>query len=618
MPGMSTGLHTDSPTVVAAFHRALLHEGLVVVLLMALLAVVWNVLRTRQLHIAGHTVDRRARPLIAVSAPEPLARRVLRVSFGLLWILDGILQGQASMPLGMAPRVIRPAAASSPTWVQHIDNVMATMWSYHPISLPAAAVWVQIGIGIWLLAAPRGAWSRAAGVASVGWGLVVWVFGEAFGQIFAQGQSWLFGLPGAVLFYCAAGALVAVPERLWSTARLGRAILRVMGAFFMGMAALQAWPGRGFWHGQRSPHAAAGTLTSMLRTMAHTPQPHLLASWVSAFAAFDAAHGWGVNLVVVLALAAIGITFLSARPALVRVGLVAGVVLCLATWLLVQDLGFLGGVGTDPNSMVPTTLLFVVGYLALTRLPAVDGSTVVAIESSPAARRPLLRERLALDPTYAFRSAAALCAVGIVLVGGVPGAAAAVDPHASPILAEAINGSPQVTDVPAPAFRLIDQYGRAVTLARLHGKAVALTFLDPVCTSTCPTIAQELRVADELLGNAASKVELVAIDANPRYVTVDYLQAFDAQEHLTAMRNWLYLTGSTPAKLRRAWYAFGAFAALSPAGAMAAHSELVDVIGPDGRLRYLLNADPGPGTEATQSSFSVLLATTLRKVLSAR
>ena len=28
------------------------------------------------------------------------------------------------------------------------------------------------------------------------WGLIVWMFGEAFGQIFSPGPSWLFGLPG--------------------------------------------------------------------------------------------------------------------------------------------------------------------------------------------------------------------------------------------------------------------------------------------------------------------------------------------------------------------------------------------------------------------------------------
>ena len=43
----------------------------------------------------------------------------------------------------------------------------------------------------------------------------------------------------------------------------------------------------------------------------------------------------------------------------------SGIVFCLADWVLVQDLGFLGGLGTDPNSMIPLILLFSAGYLAL-------------------------------------------------------------------------------------------------------------------------------------------------------------------------------------------------------------------------------------------------------------
>ena len=48
----------------------------------------------------------------------------------------------------------------------------------------------------------------------------------------------------------------------------------------------------------------------MVQQMAQTPQPSLLSSWVAAFGRFDAAHGWAVNLFVVVALAAIGVAFL--------------------------------------------------------------------------------------------------------------------------------------------------------------------------------------------------------------------------------------------------------------------------------------------------------------------
>ena len=119
------------------------------------------------------------------------------------------------MAIGLPSQVIEPAAASSPHWVQQVVNWAGTTWSYHPMQAGAAAVWIQVGIGIWMLASARGPLSRLAGLASAGWGLVVWVFGESFGGIFAPGLTWLFGAPGAVLIYVVAGGLIALPERAW-------------------------------------------------------------------------------------------------------------------------------------------------------------------------------------------------------------------------------------------------------------------------------------------------------------------------------------------------------------------------------------------------------------------
>ena len=65
-----------------------------------------------------------------------------------------------------------------------------------------------------------------------------------------------------------------------------------------------------------------------------------------------------MNLVVVIALAAMGAVFLTGRPRLVRYAVWFGMVFCLADWVLVEDFGFLGGLGTDPNSMIPWILLF--------------------------------------------------------------------------------------------------------------------------------------------------------------------------------------------------------------------------------------------------------------------
>ncbi len=608
MGGMSSGLSNNDPTIVSAFHTALLHQGLIVVGLLLVVSVAWTALRSMQLRraLAGQAIP----PAVL----EPPARRLLRVGFGLIWIFDGILQGQASMPLGMVREGIQPTASASPGWVQHVVNTGTTIWTYHPISAAASAVWIQVGLGFWLLAAQRGLWSRLAGVASVAWGLVVWVFGESFGGIFAPGLTWLFGAPGAVLLYCVAGVLVAFPEAWWATPRLGRILLRVLGGFLVGMAALQAWPGRGFWQGQAHHSATPGTLTSMVQDMAQTPQPAFLSSWVSSFAAFDASHGWAVNLFFVVALAAIGAAFLTARPPLVKVGVIAGVVLCLADWVLIEDFGFFGGVGTDPNSMIPMALLFVAGYVAITRLPVPAPEPEPAIEPLPARS---LSVRATADPTYAFRTVAALAGLAILLVGAAPMAVDSARPNADPILARATDGPPTATDTVAPPFSLFNQDGQPVTLAGLHGKAVAMTFLDPVCTSDCPIIAQEFKSADNLLGSDAKNVVFMAIDANPIYINRDFLAAFDHQEGLEHLPNWQYLTGTLP-QLEGVWRSFAVEVDVESGGAMIDHTNIAYVIDPSGHTRYVLDADPGPATDATASSFAVTLAGSLRSALRAQ
>jgi cytochrome oxidase Cu insertion factor (SCO1/SenC/PrrC family) len=626
MPGMNSGLNASNVTLTGAFRTALLHQGLFVLLVLTVLELAWISAREwlpASVRAAARSAVPRRQPAGRGQLAEPAGRRLLRIGFGIIWIFDGVLQAQSAMPAGLPGDVIRPTAAASPGWVREVVNWAGTTWSYHPIQAAAAAVWIQIGIGVWFLAAARGRPSRLAGLVSVGWGLVVWVFGEAFGGIFAPGLSWLFGAPGAVLFYCAAGALIALPEHSWQSVRLGRLVLDGMGLFFVGMAVLQAWPGRGFWQGTLHGHPAA--LTSMVDSMAGTPQPAFLAGWVRGFGSFAAANGFAVNLVAVVLLAAIGAGLLSRQPRLTRAAVVVMFVVCLADWVLIQDLGFLGGLGTDPNSMIPMFLLVAGGYLALVRAPAAElrdpaGQPAAALawqqavpSAAAQASRPGWRERIRpASLARAFgaastRTVLAAWAAAVVLVGAAPMALAQTNPTADPIIAQAISGSSDALNFPAPAFQLTDQSGGQVTLASLRGKVVLLTFLDPVCTSDCPLIAQEFRQADHMLGAAARRVELVAIVANPLYRATTYTRAFDRQEGMSSLPNWRYLTGSL-SQLRRVWREYGIAAQILPAGGMIAHSDVAFVINAAGRTRTELDFDPGPGTAASKSSFAAELA----------
>jgi cytochrome oxidase Cu insertion factor (SCO1/SenC/PrrC family) len=604
MPGMGRSLQTGNSLIISTFHTALFHQLLVVLLVGAICAIGFNVVRTIQYRRLKEHGKLSFPSASRFATPEPAARRVLRLGFGGLWILDGLLQIQSAMPLGLPSGVIQPGAATSPGWVQHLVNSGVAIWSNHPIQAASATVWIQVGLGLWLLVAPRGRWSRLAGLASVGWGLLVWAFGEAFGGILAPGTTWLFGSPGAVLFYCVAGVLIALPEKAFASPRLGRMILTIGGVFLIGMALLQAWPGRGYWQGGRT-----GTLTGMVRAMAKTPQPTFLSSWLTSFGSFDAAHGWAVNLISVVALAAIGLLLVSGRRRLVLAGLLALVVLCLADWVLVEDLGFLGGVGTDPNSMLPMALLFVAGYVAMVRVPVAPGVPATSDLPSPAAAT--WWERASLS--YVTRTAAAVGALAIVIVGTGPMAMAAVNQNADPVLTEALDGSPNSLDLPAPQFALTDQRGHAVSLDSLRGHAVALTFLDPVCTSDCPLIAQEFRQTDQRLGSSAGQVDFVAVVANPIYRSASFTNAFDRQESLDHLANWYFLTGSVAA-LQRVWNSYGVQVSALGAGAMVAHSDTAFVIDSRGHERDVLIDDPGP-TPTFASSFTTLLLSRIDQVL---
>jgi cytochrome oxidase Cu insertion factor (SCO1/SenC/PrrC family) len=616
---MNSGLNVDDPAVVAAFRSALLHQGLLALLVFGVIGATWGSLRAWRHARAGAPDPART------VAREPSGRLALVIGFGNLWLFDGFLQAQPKMAIGLPSQVIEPTAASSPLWVQHMVNWAATAWSYHPVQAAVAAVWIQVGLGVWILAAPRGTPSRLAGLVSAGWGLVVWIFGESFGGILAPGLSWLTGAPGAAGLYLAAGVLIALPDRAWRSPRLGQLTLAGLGLFLAGMAVLQAWPGRGSWQGVS--HGQPGTLAGMALSMSLTPQPGFLAGWVSWFGTVDQAHGFAVNLLVVITLGVTGTAFLSGRPRLIRPVLIAFTFVCLADWVLVQDLGFLGGLGTDPNSMIPFVLLAAGGYLALTQATA--GRDEQAARRAEQAAQVHARARWPAwawpgrSPTRTWpagmvqraleassRSVVALAGAGLIVLGVAPMAAAQASPDADPLLAQSIAGGSAAADYPAPGFTLADQNRQAVTLASLRGKAVLLSFLDPDCTTDCPPIGAQFRQAAQLLGARSDQVELVEIETSEAGRSAHAGPAFGQQEGLSRLPGWLLLTG-TPAQLRRVGQEYGI------AGETARQNAPVYVIDPAGRVRREFRHDPGPGTAATSSSFAVLFADATRQALSA-
>ena len=113
--------------------------------------------------------------------------------------------------------------------------------------------------------------------------------------------------------------------------------------------------------------------------------------------------------------------------------------------MLIEDFGFFGGLGTDPNSMIPMALVVVAGYLALTRVPVPaadpvavapawrsdgdgDASATATAPGEPAPASPGLSRRDRLRPARlarAFgaagtRAVLATWAVAIIILGTAP------------------------------------------------------------------------------------------------------------------------------------------------------------------------------------------------------
>jgi protein SCO1/2 len=105
----------------------------------------------------------------------------------------------------------------------------------------------------------------------------------------------------------------------------------------------------------------------------------------------------------------------------------------------------------------------------------------------------------------------------------------------------------------APAIDLRNYLGQPISLAQYHGKAVLVTFLYANCPDVCPLIASNLRVALNMLGARASRVQVIAVSVDPRGDTREAVARFVRSHELTGRMQ--YLIGSAP-ELARTWKAW--------------------------------------------------------------
>lgn len=147
-----------------------------------------------------------------------------------------------------------------------------------------------------------------------------------------------------------------------------------------------------------------------------------------------------------------------------------------------------------------------------------------------------------------------------------------------------IDPGSKLAATPAPNFTLYDQTGQKVSLSQYRGKVVILSFIDAECQTICPLTTEAMLDAKRALGPAASKVQLLGVNANWKSTQIADVLNYTLMHGMTGQ--WQFLTG-TPQQLSHVWtdYKINEQPLLSPTTNAIDHVAVTYVIDQQGRLR---------------------------------
>ncbi len=521
---------------------------------------------------------------------ESSRTRFLRVSFGVIWVIDGLLQLRPSMPGGFVSQVASPSLLGGPALINDIANPFLNLWNDHPVKLDVISGIIQLLIGVALLVNIGPIARRVVLYGSLIWDLLVFVVGNGAG-VFYSGAAFVTGAPAAIIVYAYVAVLLlsADSSRAWVD-RL-RPTAYVTSGFLALGAILQALPSEGYWH--------KGALSSYLSQMASSQQPYLVAEPVKLYSTF-ASHSPAIaNLIMVLVPLSAAVLLL-VRPQSKPVVLWATFA-ALFGWWIGQDMGVFSATGTDFNSGFPLAVVILSLLASAEPISLSKGALAKTTDSlvnfGSAAKR--------VGSGIGWLTITAFFLSGVIVVASMTG-----PPSASMALVDSGGAQPLLIPHRAPGFSLYDTNAKQVSLASFAGRPVVLTFLDPECYDACPLIAQEMVSGASMLGKNSSKVALVAIVANPIFHSISDVKAFDASHGLNRYPNWYYLTGSV-SELKRIWKLYG-IQVIVPKEGMVVHSQFVFFITKNGFTKdILLNT----ANDQYAASYSTTIYQTLKSMV---
>ncbi len=523
-------------------------------------------------------------PPIEDAPTESLTLTVIRIGFGILWIIDALLQINPHMPNDMIKSVIQPQVVQEPSFVAWLLRGALDIWQYDPVASNAALIWAQGSIGALYLLGSRRQIRIIAAYSSIIWGIVIWIFGEGVGMILSAGNSFILGAPGAAFYYIIAGGLLLIADPVTISEKFRHRSRRAIGGFWILMALLQVAPFEGFWSGSN--------LTDLFQKINSLPRPSFIASPASFISQATASHPalWNAVFVALMLLIGMGIFFFAESKGYIY----ASIIILIAFWWIGTGFGFtvLSGIGS--NSTLPLIIL----TIALLIVPAKTSSRFTRSTLYPGHPQ-------ALGICVAV---AAMLVVILPLLVSLPNAAR------ESAIYSAVNDGGGLTSLDQTAldFILTDQSGHTVSLSQFLGHTVILTFIDPVDYAQGPVISDEITQGVSHLGTLSKNVIMIAIDINPAIDTISSVQQFDAEHGLNRVKNWYFLTGSL-SDLSLIWQDYAVTPSINPVGRIS-HPQVIYFINRAG-TEMARSADTGVSTGRLGVSYSNLIASTTKLAL---
>ena len=103
-----------------------------------------------------------------------------------------------------------------------------------------------------------------------------------------------------------------------------------------------------------------------------------------------------------------------------------------------------------------------------------------------------------------------------------------------------------------------------------------------------------------------AQLDIVAVAADPYHETLANVNHFIALHSLAAVKDFYFVTG-TRAAVRSVWHSYGIGVSMTPSAKMSIHSDLVFIINPAGRLKWVVPDDPLDNWAGQHSAESELL-----------